>query len=593
VTGTRHLVALLAAAAIATATTQSQVRDAAGLEAPSGTARLSGVVLSVGEPLARATVSIAGDVRLNLATVTDASGRFSFEGLPAGRFTITAAKGGYPPMSYGATRSYRAGSGVLLSDGQAIDDIVLRLARGAVLTGTVFDEQGEPIPGVPVMAYEVRTTLAGERTFDFPPLGGGWVVSDDRGQYRVFGLPPGDYTVGTAWYYSGESSDVRVPTDAEMQQAFRETTPGAAAAPAQPGAPQPASPAGEIERFNFSPVYHPGVVDPLDAAALSVSAGEVREGVDLRMQFRPMSRIEGVIVGLPEGSGARLALFRRSAVQAVNTTSYFGAGTDGTFTTRSLAPSDYTLMASVPATETQPALWASADATVAGSEPVHVTLTLQPTMTMTGRLTFDGTVLDPPDPATVTLSLRSMPGTSAMNRSSRPTIEASGAFEIPELTPGRFLLYPSVRSSAAQGEPAWSVRSVIADGQDVTDLPIAVTAARAPSLVVTFTDAVSELSGVIESPADQTPSNFFVVVVPVNRTYWTQFSRRIASTRPDAAGRYLFRGLPAGEYVLAATTDLVPRDLYDEAALERIVEQSTPLSMSWGEKKSINLRIGG
>jgi len=155
-------IAMLLATGLTFGAVQTPARDAT-VVAPSGTASLAGTVTDAdGHPLRRATVSIGGDMRLDRRMVTDDEGRFTFGSLPAGRFTVTAVKGGYPSMSYGAQRSNRAGSGVLLAAGQQMTGIVLKLSRGGVLTGTVFDERGQPMPEVPVMAFEVRTSLAGE-----------------------------------------------------------------------------------------------------------------------------------------------------------------------------------------------------------------------------------------------------------------------------------------------------------------------------------------------------------------------------------------------------------------------------------------------
>jgi len=222
---TRAVVALLCLAGAAIQA-QTPARDASALvTVPTGTGSLSGVVVD-GEnhPLRRVQVSISGDMRVNRSAITDDAGRFVFPRLPKGRFTITAAKAGYPDMSYGAKRPYRAGSGVSLAEGQAVNGLVLKLSRGAVLTGTVFDDKGQAMSGVPVMAWAVRTTLAGERTLDFAPNSGNGIITDDRGMYRVYGLPPGDFTIGTAWFYSGGSAAVRVPTEAETQAAFLAVT---------------------------------------------------------------------------------------------------------------------------------------------------------------------------------------------------------------------------------------------------------------------------------------------------------------------------------------------------------------------------------
>jgi protocatechuate 3,4-dioxygenase beta subunit len=370
---------------------------------PSGTGGLGGIVKDQdGNPVRRCTVTIIGDMRLERTTVADDEGRFSFTSLPSGRFTITAKKAGYPEMSYGAKRPFRTGSGVFLQDGQQVRDLALTLARGATLTGTVYDDHGQPMPGVPVMAWEIRTSLGGERTLDSPASGPDTVITDDRGMYRIYGLTPGEYTVGTTWYYSGLGYDVRVLTDAEIRAAFQAASQSAAV----PGAP--VTPPPDLARHNYSAVFSPGVNDPLAAATFSVAAGEERAGVDLRMQFVPMSGIEGVVV-TPNGSPAatRLSIIRRSPVQALNTTSVRFAQAGVPFSSGSLSPGRYTVLAEV---ETQPGvlpMWAMADAMVAGDKPVSVSLALQPGLTATGRVAFESGASQPPgDLSKVSIFLR-------------------------------------------------------------------------------------------------------------------------------------------------------------------------------------------
>jgi hypothetical protein len=266
-------------------------------------------------------------------------------------------------MSYGAKRPYREGSGVLLQDGEQIANLELRLARGASMTGTVFDERGQPMPGVPLMAWQIRTALNGERTLDFPSQGAETIVSDDRGMYRVFGLSPGDYAVGTTWYFSGQGPDVRVPTEAEYLAAFPD--------PARPAPTTLGGPEGpdDASRFNYSPVFSPGVTDPLAAATVTLAAGELQQGVDLRMQFQETSRIEGTIVN-PSGSQVmtRLVFSRQSPVKALNTSQVRPAQPDGQFTINSVGPGFYGLLAQTQAGPGGPALWAMTDLTVGGGE---------------------------------------------------------------------------------------------------------------------------------------------------------------------------------------------------------------------------------
>jgi hypothetical protein len=179
----RKVFALLICASAAVSA-QAPVRDAGPASAaprPAGGAGIAGVIRDQAEqPIRRALVTIASD-GFTRSLVTDDEGRFTFTDLPAGRFTIQAAKPAYPSMSYGANRPYRPGPGLTLAEGQQASGVVLKLGRGAAISGAVFDELGKPMPGIPVMAWEIRTALSGERTLDFPANFGEAVTTDDRG----------------------------------------------------------------------------------------------------------------------------------------------------------------------------------------------------------------------------------------------------------------------------------------------------------------------------------------------------------------------------------------------------------------------------
>ena len=578
--------ALACACAITVAAGQTQAppRDTpVPAPVPSGTGGISGIVRDeAGRPLRRAMVAISGDMRLQRSAMTDDEGRFVFADLPSGRFTVTASKPAYPSASYGALRPNRPGAGVFVDDGEQVSDIAITLARGGVITGTVFDEHGQPMPGVPVQPWEVRTALSGERILDSPSTGGVATTTDDRGQFRFYGLTPGEYTVGTSWFYSGVPGNVRVPTDAEIQAAFQ-----AASNPTVAGV-RVASPA-TTAAYNYAKVFHHGTTDPMMATTMQLAAGEERGGVDLHMQFRPMSHLVVLVTG-PEAavSGARITIARTSKVAALNTTSVSGIPPSGRYESQSLSPGDYRVMVQAQATADRPALSAARDVTLEGAEPITVPLELQPGMTATGRVLFEGTAAPPPW-SSVRVGLQGMtPGTWASL--SNVTPDGAGAFRQEGVFPASFRLAASIMGGTPN---VWTLKSVTMGGRDVTDLPVEIRAGDDPSFVVTFSDQPSELSGSLVDPAGRPSTDYFVVVVSADRAHWLPLSRRIASTRPDGRGHFVFRGLPPGDYRLAATTDLVARDLQDVAALDALLPQSVPVTLGLGEKKSIDIRVAG
>ena len=567
----------------------AQVRDAAKpVPPPSGKGRISGLVKDErGEAVRRAAVTISGDMRLNRTAMTDEQGHFSLADLPAGRFSVTATKPGYPQVSHGAKRPFRPGAGIFLQEGEQVSDISLVLARGGVLTGTVYDEEGAPLPGVPVMAWEVRTTLNGERTLAYVGDEPVTVVTDDQGIYRVFGLPPGVFTVGTSWYYHGDLFEVRTPTAAELRSAFVQTNQSL-----RPAATPTPTPAPDPPRYNYSPVFSPGVLDPLTADTFTLKPGEVRTGVDLRMQFLPTSRIEGTIVD-PRGApiGVELSLTRRTPVKALGTTQVRPGQTDSRFTFNSLVPGLYTVAAKTRTASQGAMMWASAEVSVTGGDPIELTLTLQPAAVVGGRVIFEGTELAPPaDLAKV--SVRFIDVGPAQNFASG-TVDSTGALTAPGIVPGRFMVRAAVPGGLPPTGPAWTVRTVTIGGIDVTDRAFDISAGGASDLAVTFTSQVSELSGTLTTAAGAEETDYFVIAMPADRTYWQPSSRRIVSTRPDGKGRYVFRGLPAGDYRIAVTTDVVPSDLQEVSTLESLLPQSLPVTIATGERKTLNIKTSG
>ena len=565
----------------------AQVRDVAKpVPPPTGKARISGIVRDqAGEPVRRANVKISGDMRLDRMTMTDEQGRFALSDLPSGRFSVTANKAGYPPVSYGAKRPFRPGAGIFLQEGEHAADIALVLARGAVLTGTIYDEDGAPMPGVPVMAWEVRTSLGGERTLDYASPEPVTYVTDDRGAYRVYGLAPGTYTFGTSWYFGAQFFDVRTPTPAELRAAF---SPAQSLRPIL--TPPPTPPAPEPTRYNYAPVFSPGVLDPLSADTFTLKAGEERTGVDLRMQFQPTSRIEGTIVD-PRGVpiDVQLSLTRRSAVKALNNTQSGPGHIDDKFRFNSLSPGLYTVTAKTRPGGSGAVMWAVADVSLVGGEPTAVTLTLLPAATVAGRVVFEGIDLaQPPDLSRVTVRLVDV-GPAAGNSTSA-TLDAAGLLTAAGMVPGRYMVRAAVPGAVPASGPAWTVRSVTTGGRDVTDLGFDITDGGLNDLIVTFTSQVSELSGALTTQSGAPETDYFVIAIPANRDYWMPGSRRIVSTRPDAKGRYVFRGLPGGEYRIAVTTDLVARDLQEMNVIAQLAAQSIPATIAFGERRVVNIR---
>jgi hypothetical protein len=166
------------------------------------------------------------------ATVTDPDGRFHFDVLPAGRYHIAAQKAGYaPPMDPSSMQMFE------VSDGQTLEGLTVPLRRGGVISGRVLDPLGQPLAEVSVTALLRRLSsdapLTALTSSGAPLLmPSGHSQTNDLGEFRIFGLPPGEYVIGANPQSSaGEASTSSSATTIMTSTFFPETADVSAAEP--------------------------------------------------------------------------------------------------------------------------------------------------------------------------------------------------------------------------------------------------------------------------------------------------------------------------------------------------------------------------
>jgi protocatechuate 3,4-dioxygenase beta subunit len=127
--------------------------------------------------------------RLAARTKTDAEGRFLLTGVAPGRYQITPVAPAH--VVEGLRTNYPPGRPLTIVAGEEVRDIDFRVEAGGVITGRVTDADGNPVIGEAVMVTPAEETPGPPRfNFDLRDQ-----QTDDRGVYRIFGLPPGRYRV--------------------------------------------------------------------------------------------------------------------------------------------------------------------------------------------------------------------------------------------------------------------------------------------------------------------------------------------------------------------------------------------------------------
>jgi hypothetical protein len=113
---------------------------------------------------------------------TDGQGRFLFDNLPSPRVALSVRKSGFFTRQINGRES----DSVVLDCAAPADcaRVEFELGRGAVISGTVVDELGEPWEASDV---GVEPTEEGRRP--------DYTMTDDRGAFRIASLKPGRYRV--------------------------------------------------------------------------------------------------------------------------------------------------------------------------------------------------------------------------------------------------------------------------------------------------------------------------------------------------------------------------------------------------------------
>jgi Carboxypeptidase regulatory-like domain len=174
------------------------------------TASVSGRVTIAGKPAANAVITVVetdlkpgageSDLRIPLQAKarTDGDGRYLVGGLAEGRYVVSAMLKAF--VAAGGSGDPGLSRTVSLDEGEAREKIDFALIRGGVMTGKVIDDEGAPLIAKRIQLYTVDGQ--GQKSDYHSHFMYEMSETDDRGVYRIYGLPPGRYVIcagGEGW----------------------------------------------------------------------------------------------------------------------------------------------------------------------------------------------------------------------------------------------------------------------------------------------------------------------------------------------------------------------------------------------------------
>lgn len=491
-----------------------------------------------GQPVegARVSASNAGSV----PAVSDADGRFELTKLRAGTYALTAYANGFPSVAFGSRRLGDAGRTITLAPGQILNGIDFALPKGAVLSGTILDERGEPLPMAAVWVLRPRF-IDGERrlmraTPSDPSSGTeGADVTDDLGRFRIFGLPAGTYFLAARPPDAGQS--------AAAGSEFYETP---------------------------APALYPTGGPLAEARPVTVAAGQELSG--LSFAVRPV-RTASITVVLSSRNGP---VAGEVFYWQLNGTSYtVRTQADGRYSFSRQPPGTYTFLARVGDQV------AFARVEVNG-EDVLVPLAMTRGGTVRGRIVTDVELPDGLRPADVNVRARLLQVSAQTSNFVRATVMPDLSFELTGVSGPIHLT-----GSAAGG---WITKQLLADGTDVTGMPL--DASRdVDGLQLVLTKQVVELTGSVRDARGRAAADATVLIFaddPDKRWNGTPYLR---TARAGGDGRFTLRGVPAGRYRAVAVDFLENGDETNPDLPAQLDSASVPVTLSNGVTTTLDLRL--
>jgi protocatechuate 3,4-dioxygenase beta subunit len=544
-------------------------------------ASIEGVVVeqSTNNPVARVTLDLrAVDNAANrYPAITTSEGKFSFQNVLPGRYSLVASRAGYVRAEYGQRGPYSAATVLEVRAGQGVRDLRIAMIPSGAISGRVFDNKGVPAMNAQVHAWRISYAEGWRKALPVTS-----VITNDLGEYRVFGLPPGQYYVSAQ---PDPPSFIRSPAYVSLAPPLPGMIVMTIPSGGSGGFPDPANPLGY--GAVYAPVYFGGSTSEFEATPITVRAGADIRGMDIPVERVPMVSLSGSVIdsNTREPVRAMLTITPLAAntwftaltlinvtggMLSVNPSRGAAVSANGQFRTEAVPHGSYLITAIADVGGRRLAGQAIAD--TRSTNPAGVPISVAPAFEVSGHIVFEGTA---PVPG-IKVGLMS----TASQSLDIPAVAVStdGSFVLRGVVPGHYLAQFSSLANAF-------VKSVRLGSTDVLNDGLRLERPPEGRLEIAIAGNPAKVSGTVTAVDRQSAAGLTSVLIPDDRQRLDLYRSVIT----DASGQYRFENVAPASYKLFAWEDVEKNAWLDRAFLSTVEDQGVPVVLQTGTASTIAL----
>ncbi len=484
----------------------------------------------------------AAEVRLGLGLtgatmLTDDAGKFQFQSVPAGSYSLAVNHSDYMPGTFGQRGPNGPGKKISISGGQSAKDIVIRLAPRSAVFGRVFSRTGEAAANVPVQLLRYLY-IDGRRMLSIDKE----TRTNEAGEYRFAKIAPLEYSV---------SAEARYP---QTPSYLRGTT-----------------------------VYFPGTVDPDSVTSINAQPGVEYGGIDITLIERDALSIRGHVVDAVTGNPPASFFLvlaprdRRTWIAGDTAPRRIAVALDGSFTIEAVPPGFYDLIA----------MSGDGNERRAARVPINargnvddLQLTLRPGFGIRGTVNVDG-LIPQTDLSGVTISLTHEPYITQVSPRSVQA-SADGTFSLGGIIPGDYRIRVTTKFDAY-------VVYARLGGADILNSVVHIDSENGNLLDVRLKPNNSTLEVTVFDEMSAPAESVQVALVPesLNRARLEVYE----TAQTDSSGKARLQKLEPGEYKAFAWESLESGKWQDPDFLQLNEHLGTTVRIGENTSERLSLRL--